>query len=54
MTEVGLKKTKLDTPFLWVELDLLESNITYLSEYFEAGGANWRPPMPVEPLPRPA
>ena len=43
MTEVGLKKTALDTPFLWVDLDLLEGNITYLAEYFEAAGVNWRP-----------
>ena len=43
MTEVGLKKTELDTPFLWVDLDSLEGNITYLAEYFEAAGVNWRP-----------
>ena len=36
MTEVGLKKTELDTPFLWVDLDSLEANIAYLAEYFEA------------------
>jgi D-serine deaminase-like pyridoxal phosphate-dependent protein len=43
MTEVSLKKTELDTPFLWVDLDLLESNITYLAEYFGAAGVHWRP-----------
>ena len=42
MTEVGLKKTELDTPFLWVDLHLLEGNVTYLAEYFKAAGVNWR------------
>ena len=45
MNEIGLKKAELDTPFLWVDLDLLESNITYLAEYFEAAGVSWRPHM---------
>jgi D-serine deaminase-like pyridoxal phosphate-dependent protein len=45
MNEIGLKKTESDTPFLWVDLDLLESNVTYLAEYFEAAGVNWRPHM---------
>jgi D-serine deaminase-like pyridoxal phosphate-dependent protein len=43
VSEVGLKKTELDTPFLWVDLGLLESNITHLAGYFEAAGVNWRP-----------
>jgi len=43
MSEVGLKKTDLDTPVLWVDLDLLEQNIAYLAEYFRAAGVNWRP-----------
>lgn len=36
-------KSKLDTPFLWVDLDTMERNITYLSKYFEEAGVGWRP-----------
>jgi D-serine deaminase-like pyridoxal phosphate-dependent protein len=43
VSEVGLKKIELDTPVLWVDLDRLESNITYLAGYFRAAGVNWRP-----------
>jgi D-serine deaminase-like pyridoxal phosphate-dependent protein len=43
VSEVGLKKTELDTPVLWVDLDQLEDNIAYLSNYFGAAGVNWRP-----------
>jgi D-serine deaminase-like pyridoxal phosphate-dependent protein len=43
VSEVGLKKTQLDTPVLWVDLNLLESNIAYLAEYFERADVNWRP-----------
>lgn len=43
MTEIGLHKNDLDTPFLWVDLDILEQNIAYLGRYFQAAGVNWRP-----------
>ena len=43
MSEIGLKKTELDTPVLWVDLDLLESNIASLAEHFRTAGVNWRP-----------
>jgi D-serine deaminase-like pyridoxal phosphate-dependent protein len=43
MSEVGLEKTALDTPVLWVDLDLLESNITRLAAHFKAAGVGWRP-----------
>ena len=43
MTEVGLKKSDLDTPALWVDLDLLEQNIASLSRFFQEAGVNWRP-----------
>jgi D-serine deaminase-like pyridoxal phosphate-dependent protein len=43
VSEVGLKKTELDTPVLWVDLDQLERNITYLAGYFKAAGVGWRP-----------
>ena len=42
ITEISLKKTDLRTPSLWVHLDLLEDNATYLAEYFEAASVNWR------------
>ncbi len=43
MSEVGLKKSELDTPLLWVDLEQMERNITYLAEYFKAAGVHWRP-----------
>ena len=43
MSEVGLRKTELDTPVLWVDLEQLERNITYLAGYFKAAGVGWRP-----------
>ena len=43
MNEVGLNKSELDTPVLWVDLNLLESNIAELAKHFETAGVNWRP-----------
>ena len=43
MNEVGLRKDELDTPVLWVELDILESNIATLAEHFKKAGIDWRP-----------
>ncbi len=43
MSEVGLHKTEVDTPFLWVDLDILEQNITQLATFFDEAGVNWRP-----------
>lgn len=43
MNEVGLHKSELDTPVLWVELDTLEKNISALAGHFEKAGINWRP-----------
>ena len=43
MTEIGLAKTDLDTPVLWVELDTLEANIAKLAKHFKDAGINWRP-----------
>jgi len=43
MTEIGLRKEELDTPFLWVDLDTLESNIAMLAAHFRAAGVAWRP-----------
>ena len=39
-----LKKLEdIDTPFLWVELDIMESNIVHLSSYFKSKCLQWGP-----------
>lgn len=43
MNEVGLSKTELDTPVLWVNLDTLETNIEKLARHFKKSQVNWRP-----------
>ncbi len=43
MTEIGRGKELLDTPTLWVDLDVLEANIALLMKNFRAAGVNWRP-----------
>lgn len=43
MSDIGRRKTELDTPLLWVDLDRLESNIAHLADHFEAAGVHWRP-----------
>ncbi|MSP12347.1 MAG: DSD1 family PLP-dependent enzyme [Chloroflexi bacterium] len=43
MSEIGIKKSELDTPVLWVDLDLLESNIAALAKHFKNAGIQWRP-----------
>ncbi len=43
MDELGLKLDELDTPFLWVDLDVMEDNIRTLARYFRHAGVNWRP-----------
>ena len=43
MTEIGRAKELLDTPTLWVDLDILESNIQLLMDNFREAGVNWRP-----------
>ena len=43
MSEVGQRKEELDTPFLWVDLDIMERNIDGLAAYFSEAGVNWRP-----------
>ena len=32
-----------DTPCLWVDLDIMGSNIQYLAGYFKSRGLEWRP-----------
>jgi D-serine deaminase-like pyridoxal phosphate-dependent protein len=43
MHEVGLKKSELDTPVLWVDLNMLEDNVAHLADYFRSAGVQWRP-----------
>ena len=43
MNKVGSTLSDLDTPVLWVDLDVLENNISYLASYFETAGVSWRP-----------
>ena len=43
MDEVGLKKSDLDTPVLWVDLNRLEENIASLGTFFKVSGVQWRP-----------
>lgn len=43
MSEIGMKKSELDTPVLWVDLELLEENIGTLSALFKRAGVQWRP-----------
>jgi D-serine deaminase-like pyridoxal phosphate-dependent protein len=43
VNEVGLPKSALDTPFLWVDLDALERNISQMAAFFRDAGVNWRP-----------
>lgn len=40
---IGLPKTELDTPALWVDLERLEQNIATLAQHFQQAGVYWRP-----------
>jgi D-serine deaminase-like pyridoxal phosphate-dependent protein len=41
--QIGLHKNDLDTPALWVDLELMEANISHLSNTFVQAGVQWRP-----------
>ena len=43
MSIVGRQKAQLDTPALWVDLDLMEGNIHALARFFREAGVGWRP-----------
>jgi D-serine deaminase-like pyridoxal phosphate-dependent protein len=43
MMIIGMKKEAIDTPALWVDLDLMEKNIYRLSRYLQESGVSWRP-----------
>ncbi len=43
MSETGRMVGDLDTPALWVDLDILERNIAELAQHFRSAGVQWRP-----------
>ncbi len=43
MSAIGSQLSSLETPALWVDLDLFEKNIIHFVDYFRAAGVNWRP-----------
>ncbi|MCY4146869.1 MAG: alanine racemase [Chloroflexi bacterium] len=43
MSETERTMADLDTPALWVDLDILERNIAELAEHFRSAGVQWRP-----------
>ncbi len=45
MSQAGRTKADLDTPALWVDLDILERNIAELAGHFAAAAVGWRPHM---------
>ena len=38
-----VKLEDIDTPFLWVDLDIMENNISSLSLFFKSRNLSWRP-----------
>ena len=40
MTPSYLVDSNLETPFLWVDLDIMERNISCLAKYFNQAGVN--------------
>jgi D-serine deaminase-like pyridoxal phosphate-dependent protein len=40
---IGGDSSTLDTPVMWVDLDLMERNIAHLSSFFRHAGVGWRP-----------
>ena len=45
MSKTGSTLADLDTPALWVDLDILERNIAELAGHFRSAGVQWRPHM---------
>jgi D-serine deaminase-like pyridoxal phosphate-dependent protein len=40
---IGIDKNDLDTPALWVDLEILERNIAKMAQFIKDSGVNWRP-----------
>lgn len=43
MSLIGKELEQLDTPSLWVDLDLMEKNIETMASFIRQAGVNWRP-----------
>ncbi|MCS5612370.1 MAG: DSD1 family PLP-dependent enzyme, partial [Candidatus Poribacteria bacterium] len=43
MNTIGCQIHELDTPVLWVDLEIMERNIQLLADFFSVAGVNWRP-----------
>ncbi len=43
MPLMGTSITDIDTPALWVDLDVMEQNIAHLRQHFHRAGIAWRP-----------
>ena len=43
MNAIGRQIHELDTPFLWVDLEIMERNIQLLADFFSFVGVDWRP-----------
>lgn len=43
MSEIGRSIDEIDTPFLWVDLNRMESNIERMAAHFREAGVGWRP-----------
>jgi len=40
---IGCDKKELDTPALWVDLEIMERNIAQMAGFIQAAGVGWRP-----------
>jgi D-serine deaminase-like pyridoxal phosphate-dependent protein len=40
---IGCDKNELDTPALWVDLDIMERNVAKMGQFIQNAGINWRP-----------
>jgi len=40
---IGMEKNELDTPALWVDLDVMDRNIARMASCFKEAGVAWRP-----------
>jgi D-serine deaminase-like pyridoxal phosphate-dependent protein len=43
MMPIGDELQSLETPALWVDLDIMEQNIALMAEWMKSAGVNWRP-----------
>ncbi len=43
MSDIGRPLVEVDTPCLWVDVDILDRNLAYLAARFKKAGVQWRP-----------